>query len=157
MTASMPSTYTFEPTPQWTTVNPKPLLPFRIRSEGFERPPLPSPPRNELFNDSYNVSTHLVPAACPRLTPDIPLPVVPEFSTNTSEKKRNTQQLAVEIEERQMLFIRGQLSGEGSEKLLWNCLNRYVKRVPDGKRGLTLFFAHANGFPKEVPIYFTHR
>jgi hypothetical protein len=47
------------------------------------------------------------------------------------------------------------LGGERSEKLLWNSINRYVKRVQDGRKGLTLFFAHANGFPKEVLIYLT--
>ncbi|KAG0704157.1 Alpha/Beta hydrolase protein [Suillus ampliporus] len=150
MTASMTSTYPFEPTPQWTTVNPRPLLPFRPRVKDLEKPPLPSPPRNELFNDNYIVSTHLVPAACPRLTPDIPLPVVPQFSTNASERRQEIQQLAAEITERQDRYAQGTLSGERSEKPLWNCVNRYAKRVQDGRKGLTLFLAHANGFPKEI-------
>jgi hypothetical protein len=151
MPASMTSTYPFEPSPPWTTVNPKPFLPFRTRcgSEELEAPPLPSP-RNEPFNDNYIVSTHLVPAGCPRLTPDIPLPVVPKFKTNTAERKRDIQQLFTEIIERQERFVRGELGGERSEKPLWNCVNRYVKRVQDGRKGLTLFLAHANGFPKEV-------
>ncbi|KAG1737510.1 uncharacterized protein EDB91DRAFT_1290408, partial [Suillus paluster] len=146
----MTSTYPFEPTPQWTTVNPRPLLPFHTRSEGLEKPPLPSPPRNELFNDNYIVSTHLVPAACPRLTPDIPLPVVPEFSTNASERKQDIQRLTAEIVERQERFVHGRLGGERSEKPLWNCVNRYAKRLANGTKGLTLFLAHANGFPKEI-------
>lgn len=42
---------------------------------------------------------------------------------------------------------------EGSDKLLWNCLNRYVKKdLVEGGKGVTLFFAHANGFPKEVSL-----
>lgn len=150
MTASMASTYPFKPTPPWTTINPRLFLPFRThRSEELETPPLLSP-RNELFNDNYIVSTHLVPAGCPRLTPDIPLPVVPKLSTNAAERKRDTQELFAEITERQERFVRGELGGERSEKLLWNCINRYVKRVQDGRKGLTLFFAHANGFPKEI-------
>jgi len=151
MPASMTSTYPFEPSPPWTTVNPKPFLPFRTRcgSEELEAPPLPSP-RNEPFNNNYIVSTHLVPAGCPRLTPDIPLPVVPKFKTNTAERKRDIQQLFTEIIERQERFVRGELGGERSEKPLWNCVNRYVKRVQDGRKGLTLFLAHANGFPKEI-------
>jgi len=40
--------------------------------------------------------------------------------------------------------------GDGYQKILWNCINRYVKRDGVGKTGVTLFFAHANGFPKEV-------
>jgi hypothetical protein len=148
MTASMPSTYPFEPTPQWTPLNPKPFLPFRTRGEDFEKPSLPSP-RNELFNDDYVVTTHLVPAASPRLTPDIPLLVAPEFSTNASEKKRIVQQLVAEVRNREDLYAQGKLGGEKSEKVLWNCVNRYVKIAPSGK-GLTLFLAHAIGFPKEV-------
>ncbi|KAG1731189.1 Alpha/beta hydrolase family-domain-containing protein [Suillus paluster] len=150
MTASMTSTYPFEPTPQWTTVNPRPLPPLLTRGEVLEKPSLPSPPRNELFNDNYVVSTHLVPAACPRLAPDIPLPVVPKFSTNASDRKRELKQLAAEFAERQDRFEHGRLSGEGSEKPLWNCVNRYAKRVQDGRKGLTLFLTHATGLPKET-------
>lgn len=150
MTASMASTYPFEPTPPWTTINPRMFLPFRTHcSEELEKPPLPSP-RNELFNDNYIVSTHLVPAGCPRLTPDIPLPEIPKLSTNAAERKRDRQELFDEITERQERFVRGELGGERSEKLLWNCINRYVKRGQDERKGLTLFFAHANGFPKEI-------
>lgn len=153
MTASMPSTYAFEPTPQWISVNPRPLPPFRTRGEDLQKPPLPSPPRDKVFNENYTVSTHLVPAACPRLNPDIPLPVTPEFSTVASERNRNIKRAATEILERQELFVQKKLGGEGSEKPLWNCVNRYVKRAPvgpDGKKGLTLLLLHANGFPKEV-------
>ncbi|KAG1737532.1 uncharacterized protein EDB91DRAFT_1055105 [Suillus paluster] len=150
MTASMTSTYPFEPTPQWTTVNPTPFLPFRTRSEDLEKPPLPSPPRHELFNDNYIVSTHLVPAVCPRLTPDIPLPVGPKFSMNDLEQRQDIQRMAVEITERQESFVHGRLGGEGSEKLLWNCVNRYARRGQDGRKGLTLLLTHAIGFPKET-------
>lgn len=40
---------------------------------------------------------------------------------------------------------------EGYPKRLWICLNRYARNESAGsKKGLTLFFAHANGFNKEV-------
>ncbi|KAG1888333.1 Alpha/Beta hydrolase protein [Suillus subluteus] len=151
MPANMTSTYPFEPSPPWTTVNPKPFLPFctRYGSEELEAPSLPSP-RNEPFNDNYIVSTHLVPAGCPRLTPDIPLPVVPKFTTNAAERKRDIQQLSTELRERQERFVQGKLGGERSERPLWTCVNRYVKKVQDERKGLTLLFAHANGFPKEI-------
>jgi hypothetical protein len=109
-----------------------------------------------LFNDSYTVSTHLVPAACPRLTPDIPLPAAPEFSTNASERKRNFRQAETEILKLHELFVQGKLSGEGSEKILWNCVNRYARKATARENGLTLFLAHANGFPKEVLISLTN-
>lgn len=149
----MPSTYAFEPTPQCTTVNPRPLLPFRERGEDLEKPPLPSPPRNEIFNASYTVSTHLVPAACPRRTPHIPLPTLLEYSTNASKKEQNKQQLAAKICEIRELIRQGKLSAERNEKSLWNCINRYVKRTPNGKKGLTLFLTHGTSIPKEVCIH----
>lgn len=44
----------------------------------------------------------------------------------------------------------------GTKKVLWCCLNRYSRKAKGGKEskssGVTLFFAHANGFPKEVGI-----
>jgi hypothetical protein len=41
---------------------------------------------------------------------------------------------------------------DGHPTLLWNCLNRYVRQGLDesSSTGVTLFFAHATGFPKEV-------
>ena len=43
---------------------------------------------------------------------------------------------------------------DGYPRVLWNCVNRYVKSDLESgksrKAGITLFFAHANGFPKEV-------
>jgi len=50
--------------------------------------------------------------------------------------------------------VQGKLSSGGHERRLWNCVNRYAKRTPTGEKGLTLFLAHGNGFPKEVPICF---
>lgn len=45
---------------------------------------------------------------------------------------------------------------DGYPRLLWNCVNRYVKKdlSERNRTGVTLFFAHANGFPKEVSVYF---
>ena len=36
--------------------------------------------------------------------------------------------------------------------LLWNCIKRFVKkeRTKGSSKPVTLFIAHANGFPKEV-------
>lgn len=43
----------------------------------------------------------------------------------------------------------------GSRKPFWNCVNRIVRKdLGESRgRGLTLFFAHANGFNKEVRIH----
>ena len=47
---------------------------------------------------------------------------------------------------------RGAMVTDGHPKVLWNCINRYVRNnlSSSNRTGLTLFFAHANGFPKEV-------
>ena len=46
----------------------------------------------------------------------------------------------------------------GYEMVLWHCVNRYYRVSSAGKesagKGLTLFFAHGNGFHKEVRIEF---
>ena len=41
---------------------------------------------------------------------------------------------------------------DGYPLVLWNCVNRYIKRDLDffNKTGVTLFLVHGNGFPKEV-------
>jgi hypothetical protein len=44
----------------------------------------------------------------------------------------------------------GQNLSDGHQKVLWNCVNRYVKKNGVRGTGITLFFAHGNGFPKEV-------
>lgn len=66
-------------------------------------------------------------------------------------------QTIIEAREKQW---NGELGGAPSRTQLWCCVNRYVRRdvKPNNKgtaRGkpLTLFFAHANGFPKEVSAY----
>lgn len=47
----------------------------------------------------------------------------------------------------------GEMKAPGSRKPLWACLNRYRRRDLSREEeiaGITLLFAHANGFPKEV-------
>jgi hypothetical protein len=41
---------------------------------------------------------------------------------------------------------------DGHPRVLWNCLNRYVRQGLDesSSTGITLFLAHATGFPKEI-------
>jgi hypothetical protein len=45
------------------------------------------------------------------------------------------------------------MDNEGNTQPLWCVLNRYVRTNATGG-GVTLFFAHANGFPKEVRLLF---
>ncbi|KAI6142773.1 hypothetical protein BKA82DRAFT_3984617, partial [Pisolithus tinctorius] len=49
-------------------------------------------------------------------------------------------------------FAQGKLTGDRSQKPLWNCVNRYVHvyRRDTLQTGLTLFLVPATGFPKEM-------
>ncbi|THH11139.1 hypothetical protein EW146_g8142 [Bondarzewia mesenterica] len=115
-------------------------------------PALPSPLRETAFGPCYALSTHLVPSAFPRSSADVSQPQVPINETK-AERKARLSRLASEMIDRKRKQESGQSLGEGSRAVLWNCLNRYVRRaVPKEKnrKHLTLFFAHANGLHKEV-------
>jgi hypothetical protein len=51
--------------------------------------------------------------------------------------------------------LRVTMDPQGVPRVLWNCVNRYVGReglMKTSTKGVTLFFVHANGFPKEVIV-----
>lgn len=167
------STIPYTPTsPGWTSLHPRPLRPIRPHPslDTIQAPALPTPLRPSVFHTNthgvYQLSTHLVPAAYPRLTPDIPLPVIPAYIPGGSPSERRTKMDMVvkEAQATQDAYAEGRLGGNPSEKLLWNCVNRYVRTsarsvvtttttttASDGAgTGITLFLAHANGFHKEA-------
>lgn len=113
------------------------------------RPQLPSPSRQPNFSDVYTLTTHIIPAAYPRVSPDAPLPTkAPESGIDKAERGKICARSAQDLLGRRQRHADHPL--KGSDKLLWNCINRYVKKGLNNGNGLTLFFAHANGFPKEV-------
>ncbi|KAI6041545.1 Alpha/beta hydrolase family-domain-containing protein [Pisolithus marmoratus] len=144
----------YTPSPPWPSVNPRPLLPIRPHPAPQRSPNLPSPPRQDIFHKDYALSTHIIPAAYPRLVPDVPLPEIPLHSDSTSPDKRQEEIVTIikQLVERQECFTHGRLPGGHGKKPLWNCINRYVRthRSNTTNTGLTLFLAHANGFPKEI-------
>ncbi|KAH7911504.1 Alpha/beta hydrolase family-domain-containing protein [Hygrophoropsis aurantiaca] len=149
----MTSSYPPPPMPEWRTVHPRPFLDFAEHPGALKYPNLPSKPRAERFYGPFAVSTHIIPAAYPRMVPQIPLPQIPKFSPNAQERKQNINRLAEEIQVRQHMFGQGKLPGQPSEAMLWNCVNRYFRTdYPplEEHTGITLFLAHANGFPKEI-------
>ncbi|KAI6138540.1 hypothetical protein BKA82DRAFT_4332634 [Pisolithus tinctorius] len=144
----------YTPSPPWASVNPRPLLPIQPHPASVRCPNLPSPPRQDIVHKDYVLSTHIVPAAHPRVVPDVPLPEIPPHSNSTSPAERKEQIATVvkQLIERQECFTQGRMPGGHGQKPLWNCVNRYVRTCRRGtvNTGLTLFLAHANGFPKEI-------
>lgn len=132
------------------SVHPRPFVPLQQHPEPSSYPALPSPLRQPSFADLYTLTTHIIPAAYPRITADIAPPErISDSITDKAERQKIVAQKTSELlaRKQQQPAVN---AGKGSEKLLWNCVNRYVKKDLNSPKGLTLFFAHANGFPKEV-------
>ncbi|KAI6002048.1 Alpha/Beta hydrolase protein [Pisolithus albus] len=144
----------YTPSPPWQSVSPRPLLPIRPHPAPLRSPSLPSPPRQDTVHKDYALSTHILPAAYPRLVPDVPLPEIPLHSNPTppTERQEKITTIVKQLLERQECFTQGRMAGEHGRKPLWNCVNRYVRTCKRNtvNTGLTLFLAHANGFPKEI-------
>ncbi|KAG2754389.1 alpha/beta-hydrolase [Suillus brevipes Sb2] len=147
----MTSSYPYTPTTLWTTVKPRPWVSFKPHEGHVNVPPLPFKPRSDDLLGIYNISTHVIPAANPRVTPKIPVPEPPPRSSKrTASDIKNS---GLELMEQQALHGEDGYAGETDERLLWNCVNRYVKKDSEDKvrtKGITLFLVHATGFPKEI-------
>jgi hypothetical protein len=136
----------------WLPVPTRSILPIYPPSEPLTRPALPSLPRQPDSNAPYTVTTHLFPAAHLRTTAHVPVPSPPPENPTKAERleyAKNTM--------KQLRDLRITLEPQGVPQVLWNCANRYLRSDLNGRKtkGVTLFFAHANGFPKEVWSKFT--
>jgi hypothetical protein len=78
------------------------------------------------------------------------MPSSPPESASKAERHALLLKTRAELRE-----IRGSTWTDGYPRVLWNCVNRYVRNdlKACNSTGLTLFFAHANGFPKEVRVF----
>lgn len=139
------------------------LEPLQPRSlPPLERPPLPehlpSPPTppvpiDPIFSKYFDISTHIVPAAYPRLTPHVPAVSPPAFSKDKTQFQASVENTLNEVIGWRVKQWKGELDRlPPNRALLWNCIKRFVKKDPTKGSGkaVTLFIAHANGFPKEV-------
>ncbi|KAG2095718.1 uncharacterized protein F5147DRAFT_819020 [Suillus discolor] len=147
----MTSSYPYTPTTLRTTVKPRPWVPFKPHEGPVKVPSLPFKPRSNKLLGIYDISTHIIPAVNPRVTPNIPVPVPPPRSSKRPE--RDIKKLGLELMEQQAQQGEDGYSGVTDERLLWNCVNRYVKKDREDKvrtKGITLFLVHATGFPKEI-------
>ncbi|KAI5989851.1 hypothetical protein EDC04DRAFT_2873109 [Pisolithus marmoratus] len=102
----------------------------------------------------YPIYTHIIPAAFPRSVPDVPLPEIPTLASLTSASKMQKQVTTIikELIERQMRFMQGKLTGDFSQKPLWNCINHCIRKHRHNtiRTGLTLLLIHGNGYLKEI-------
>ena len=146
---SYPCTTTFGPA---ADIRPRPLDPILEPPEPSELPSLPSPQRPSALGSKWKLSTHLVPAAHLRSTPDIDV-APPVFSPDKAEWKRRVEDKVNEITGLKVKQARGEFDGlPKSQKPLWCVVDRYRRadRKYGNHQGVTLFLAHANGFNKEV-------
>ncbi|KAH9926153.1 alpha/beta-hydrolase [Fomitopsis serialis] len=125
------------------------LLPLEPLPELPAPPPLSSPPRT--FSDpSYILTTHLVPVALPRSTPEVPQPDTPARGPVANAAAISLAREMIALRDR---YWDGKLDLPNSTKPLWACVNRYVRRDlndADGSKGITLVLTHANGYHKEI-------
>ena len=139
------------PPSTWNKYHVRDTLPVYPPTPGtFDSMPiLPSPPRKPAFDAPFTLSTHLFPAVYLRTTRPTPLPSPPAAEATKEERRQVLAETAL-----QLLDWGNDTSAvtDGYPLVLWNCVNRYVKNDLDmsNKTGVTLFLAHANGFPKEV-------
>ncbi|KII91721.1 hypothetical protein PLICRDRAFT_51853 [Plicaturopsis crispa FD-325 SS-3] len=110
-------------------------------------PSLPSPPREPAFSSKFTLSTHIFSAAYPRTAPPDQLPTPPP---NTGIPKKHKQLLNQTAAELLSLKQRQHNDDRGNTRVLWNCVNRYVRRDLVRSRGITLLFTQGTGFPKEI-------
>lgn len=145
-----------ETLPVWKSVHPRPFQhAFSVITEPPILPSLPSPARHRNAIEGYILTSHIIPASYARISPDIPVPILPPYSLSTSKQERRDKlsKLADEMIRNLDKTAAGDISS-GSRRILWNCVNRYVKRdlgpSRPGQHHLTLFFTHAVGCPKEL-------
>ncbi|KAF9450037.1 hypothetical protein P691DRAFT_811281 [Macrolepiota fuliginosa MF-IS2] len=128
----------------WRTITPREAIPVYPPPEPLEYPSLPSKPRHLPLDAPFTLSTHIIPAAHLRTLPHAPIPLLPTSDLPKAERTAYNQKIRA-----QLRLLGSPPPSSGHPILLWNCLNRYVRKGAKGT-GLTLFFAHANGFPKEI-------
>ncbi|KZP28275.1 alpha/beta-hydrolase [Athelia psychrophila] len=158
----MPSSLVLEPPKGpfgWYKVDPYPRPFPPVRSAPplpAHLPALPFPPRAPTaISETYLLSTHIIPAAWPRVTPATAAPLEPAPSPSAGREERKRVHLRradaiIDVQRRHAEAVTP--LGAGDAKVHWNCVNRYVRRdLGHGSRkGVTLFLAHGTGMHKEI-------
>jgi len=127
----------------------------------LELPELPSPQREglKLIDRSrryeYTLTTHIVPAAWPRSSPDVGYPA--GCGPGGLRERWTFSRVRDEMVEMEKRHSRGELPEGKDERQYWVCVNRYVRNrleetEREGRKRLTLFLTHAIGFGKEASV-----
>jgi len=142
--------------PAYDSVNMKettPTFPL-LASRGL--PPRPLPPRTACMppfpalEAEWNITQHIYPAAFPRSKKGS---TVSKSSNRLGRiSAQEIDQLAEDVLQRQYQAEYTDLNEIKDVQALWIAVNRYKPNAPppQGKKGITLTFAHANGMHKEV-------
>jgi len=135
-------------TPDYVSVNPRPLQPLETPPSFPPPPDLPSPRRDSPFR-GYQLTSHIVPAAYPRspgnLQPKIPKDETPE------ERKERVKRFMKDLIEARLAEQQGTQRAQVRETALYNVFNRYVlSERPKSGVPISLLVLQANGFPKEI-------
>ncbi|PPQ75295.1 hypothetical protein CVT24_007518 [Panaeolus cyanescens] len=142
-----PNAYAQPPPFTWDPVEVRKCLPVYPPPEPLDYPSLPSPPRKASFSSPFTLSTHIFPASYLRTTRQAPIPELPHHTLPKEQKRKRILEIRKELDD-----LRTSKVTDGYPLVLWNVVNRYLRNGLDesNKTGVTLFLAHANGFPKEI-------
>ncbi|KAF9037768.1 Alpha/Beta hydrolase protein [Panaeolus papilionaceus] len=142
-----PNAYPQPPPFSWDPVEIRKCLPVYPPPEPLDYPGLPSPPRKPSFSAPFTLSTHVFPASYLRTTRQAPVPELPHHTLAKEQKRQRLIEIRKELD-----ALRTSKVTDGYPSVLWNVVNRYLRKGlnESNKTGVTLFLAHANGFPKEI-------
>lgn len=115
-------------------------------------PPLPPVvQRPASFAPGVQLSTHIFPAAYPRVPRCTQNPLLSAPSVNQGQQNERIRDLVTWFSDRRAAYNDGSLDVPRRGEILWTAANRYVR---DGSHegGVTLVMAHANGLHKEVRV-----
>ncbi|EJU01428.1 alpha/beta-hydrolase [Dacryopinax primogenitus] len=133
-----------------------PIVPVSL-PQHLRLPNLPSPQRESPFPE-FVLTTHLTPCARMRAHPTATKPSIrPAYpgEESTGQGKRGRAREVSDLTHKlwqQWEEVHHTPSWVGEEgPQLWAVVNRFVRRGAEGGAGgLTLFFVHSNGYPKET-------
>ncbi|KAI0827059.1 Alpha/beta hydrolase family-domain-containing protein [Trametes gibbosa] len=134
------------------SVHPRPLAPLETPPVRLHEYPPVAHPRSAHFLDGWSVSTHVLPAAFPRLPTDIwSASAAPPAPNETQEQaKQRIQTTVARLDVLKRTQERGEDRRPCRREVLWTVANRYTPTTPPVHGGgLTMVLLHGIGCHKE--------